>query len=362
MAFDEQIRRVLDQLTERLREEIARRLTVAADELVASAQAARETAVATAVTEAREVAARNTRESVDAAVAATRDDLNAVALAASERLAEAIRAIDRARSLTEILDALVSCAAREASRVGVLLVGGGELRGWRFVGFGPAFDTANQIVGSLADAGLVAEAVRTGAAVSSDTSRPPARPAFAQLLDGREALAVPMTMSGQVVTVLYADRGPVDGESAASAMNWQSMLEVMARHAARCLEVLTAFRAARVLTERPDVPPESASDRVGAGATHVGKSADAGAEEMSETAHRYARLLVSEIKLYHEAAVIAGRRERDLAARLGAEIARARVLYEQRVGPQPRPGPDYFHAELVRTLANGDASLLGQTT
>jgi hypothetical protein len=69
-------------------------------------------------------------------------------------------------------------------------------------------------------------------------------------------------------------------------------------------------------------------------------------------------LLVSEIKLYHEPAVAAGQRERDLASRLGGEIARARVLYEQRVPAAVRDRTDYFRDELVRTLANGDATLL----
>jgi hypothetical protein len=62
--------------------------------------------------------------------------------------------------------------------------------------------------------------------------------------------------------------------------------------------------------------------------------------------------------MYHEPEVLAGRRDRDLAARLGGEIERARVLYEQRVAPEVRSRTDFFHAELVRTLANGDASLL----
>jgi hypothetical protein len=67
---------------------------------------------------------------------------------------------------------------------------------------------------------------------------------------------------------------------------------------------------------------------------------------------------VSEIKLYHEPAVIAGRLEGDLGARLGGEIARARLLYDQRVPPHVRQHADYFHDELVRTLANGNARLL----
>ena len=81
-----------------------------------------------------------------------------------------------------------------------------------------------------------------------------------------------------------------------------------------------------------------------------------------EAARRYARLLISEIKLYHEPEVIAGRRDRDVVSRLGGEIARARVLYEQRVPAHVRSATDHFHAELVRTLADGDPSLLGQTT
>jgi hypothetical protein len=81
-------------------------------------------------------------------------------------------------------------------------------------------------------------------------------------------------------------------------------------------------------------------------------------EEADSSARRYAKLLVSEIKLYHEAAVVAGRRDRDLATRLGGEISRARVLYEQRVPAAIRDRADYFRDELVRTLANGDATLL----
>jgi hypothetical protein len=85
---------------------------------------------------------------------------------------------------------------------------------------------------------------------------------------------------------------------------------------------------------------------------------DASGSEEDTSARRYARLLVSEIKLYHEPAVIDGRRDRDLATRLGGEIARARVMYEERVPVHVRERHDFFREELVKTLANGDASLL----
>ena len=63
----------------------------------------------------------------------------------------------------------------------------------------------------------------------------------------------------------------------------------------------------------------------------VGQAPESARLDDVTAAQRYARLLVSEIKLYHEADVVAGRRDRDLVRRLGGEIARARVLYDQRV-------------------------------
>ena len=203
--------------------------------------------------------------------------------------------------------------------------------------------------------------MRTGAAVSSDTSGRTAAPAFAELPQGREALAVPIPMGGQVVGVLYADQGHADDQGRASAIAWPDALEVMARHAARCLEAFTAFKAARVLTERPDVPPGTATDQPDIAGPRAGRL-DEDPEDDSDSARRYARLLVSEIKLYHEAAVVAGRRERDLATRLGGEIARARVLYEQRVAASVRAAPTTSTRSSCARSPTATRACLGQAT
>ena len=163
-------------------------------------------------------------------------------------------------------------------------------------------------------------------------------------------LAVPVPMSGQVVAVLYADEGPSNASDRELGVGWPAALEVMARHAARCLEAITAFRAAQVLTERLDV--------AGAKSDPDTRADGRDKEDSDHAAKRYARLLVSEIKMYHEAAVVAGRKDRDLMTRLGGEIARARALYEQRLSPEAKKSRDYFQDELVRTLADGDAALL----
>lgn len=281
--------------------------------------------------------------------------------AAGERLADAIRALDRARSLSEILDTLASCAAREAERVGIVLAAGGRFRGWRFIGFNGAIDEPNRIDFADDEAGVIAEAARSGIVATADaaTSAPP----FAARESGCATVAVPLVLGGEAVAVLYGEvkrqkvegqreadedrRGADDARSEPADGRSERALEILARHASRCLESVTAFKAARLMTERPDLAPILAS----------GRGADNQADE-DAAALRYARLLVSEIRLYHEPEIVAGRRDRDLATRLGGEISRARVLYEQRVPAAVRARGDYFHSEVVRTLANGDETLV----
>jgi hypothetical protein len=76
-------------------------------------------------------------------------------------------------------------------------------------------------------------------------------------------------------------------------------------------------------------------------------------------ARRFARLLVSEIKLYNEQKVTDGRAGGNLYDRLRDEIDRSRQMYDKRVHASVSPRFDYFHQELVNTLAEGDASKLG---
>ncbi len=247
--------------------------------------------------------------------------------ATGERLADAIRAIDRSRSLSEVLDTLASCAGRETTRAAVFLVREDQLRGWRFIGFGPDFDRASAVEASLTDGGILSDAVRTEGAISTDSSVPGAAPRFAEVGPGCEMIAAPVLVGGRVVAALYADQQVTGLEGRAARFAWRPALEMMARHAGRCLEGITAIRAAQLLTDSPRQSVER------------GGPVDGPASDEDSAARRYARLLVSEIKLYHEADVLAGRRERDLGTRLGGEIARSRTLVRStraRAGPRRR--------------------------
>lgn len=82
-------------------------------------------------------------------------------------------------------------------------------------------------------------------------------------------------------------------------------------------------------------------------------------KRLHNDARRFARLLVSEIKLYNEQKVKEGRSEGDIYERLREDIDRSRQMYDKRVAPPVAASHDYFHEELINTLAEGDASKLG---
>jgi flagellar biosynthesis/type III secretory pathway protein FliH len=194
----------------------------------------------------------------EAGIAQGRGEGASAAVAATERLVDAVRAIDRSRSLSEVLDTLASSAGREAARVALLIVEPRSLRRWRFIGFGP-LDADGPFEVEPPEAGVIADAVNTAAVVAVSASPERRPPSFASLPDGHDLVALPITMGGSVVAVLYADRGGADREDDDArdegvhpsdrplALTWRTSLELMARHAARCLETITAFRTAQAL-------------------------------------------------------------------------------------------------------------------
>jgi hypothetical protein len=322
LNFDEQLSRAVETLGERLRDDISRQLRQLADDLSESAKVDREAAVAAVpVPEA------------PAALATTVDHD-----ATHTWLLEGIRRIDSARSLNDVLSAVVDAATQHGLRVGLFLVHESRVRAHQPPAFAASFAGLDI---PLQNAGIVGDAIqqRRAASGSRDSRLPP----FASS-DTVEAAAFPIELDGKAVAVLYVERQDTE----VPALN-PAALEVLARHAARALEALTAFKAARALA-----PADT-------GSMSPAPPANAGADQ-EEAARRYARLVISEIKLYNEDAVAEGRRAGDLATRLGGEIARARALYEQRVPVHFRGAAEHFQAELVRTLGGGDATLFEKAT
>ena len=172
-------------------------------------------------------------------------------------------------------------------------------------------------------------------------------PRFASLAPDRAAIAVPLLVGAEAVAVLYADDAV--GEMPMVPAPWPEAVEILCRHASASLAHLTAASAVEGM-RRSFISPHSAGG--------AADTASSGSDDTT-SARRYARLLVSEIKLYNEPAVRVGRQNRDLLARLAPEIDRARKLYEQRIAPSVAARSRLFQQELVQTLADGDATLLG---
>jgi hypothetical protein len=258
-----------------------------------------------------------------------------------------LRAIDEASTLTDALAAAVRGAALESPRAALFVVSGTTLQEWPVEGIPPL--DAGPIRAEGREAGFLAEALRTGETVSIDGGQAQSAPMFAGLSPGRRAIAVPFVLDGHPVAVLYADEG-IDGQPLAS---WLETVQILGRHATSVVASLTAVRTAQAMRCIASATPTA--DRSSLDAASSPSAVETDDEEQS--ARRYAKLLVSEIKLYNDGAVRVGRERRDLRTRLHDEIERARELYHRRVGSAVADRDQYFQQELVLTLADGDQSL-----
>lgn len=327
-------------------------------------------------------------------------------------LKSAIDDIDNQRSQSEILGTLVNRAASYAPRVAFFLIKNDQAVGWRARGLEGSIgdDAVRDIILPLA-----ADTPIKGAYESRATASvlPGAYTEDHLLLDqfGAEPpprlVAVPLVVRDKTVAVLYADSAQLD----ADAINLEA-IETLVRVAGMAVELLAVTRSAPV--ERPAryeptpfVKPEAAAAKQfnGAGGTTTelqepasvsaapphdapptdeaiasstatsplatsrrygsDRDADFPVEVSDEerplhnAARRFARLLVSEIKLYNEQKVRDGRDAGDIYERLREDIDRSRDMYDKRVAPPVAAHYDYFHQELVNTLAEGDEAKFG---
>jgi hypothetical protein len=82
-------------------------------------------------------------------------------------------------------------------------------------------------------------------------------------------------------------------------------------------------------------------------------------QDLHRKAQRFARLLVDEIKLYNQAKVDEGRKNKDLYDLLQDVIEKSRVTYQKRYGSTVAASANYFEREIIRGLAEDDPSLMG---
>ncbi|KXK00140.1 MAG: chromosome segregation ATPase-like protein [Acidobacteria bacterium OLB17] len=119
--------------------------------------------------------------------------------------------------------------------------------------------------------------------------------------------------------------------------------------------------AAPVQEAAPEPTPVASAPRSRLSERHIDLPVEVSDEErrFHTDARRFAKLLVSEIKLYNQETVAQGRESGDLYDRLKEAIDRSREMYDNRVLPVVAAKFDYFHYELVNSLAEGNEEKLG---
>jgi hypothetical protein len=280
-------------------------------------------------------------------------------------LNSAVSSIQDGEAQPEILRALLEGAAKFSGRAALFVIRGATATGWQ----GRGFDDDDAIKKFSVDTaeGLASRAVqdRMPAAAAAAEFDSKFVSAMGNPSDGN-AVVLPLVVKEKVAALVYADAGTADGTLDPSA------LHVLVRSAGQWLEVLSLRKAgggaaaAEPEKEAQPEPPAKAPPRAAEPPPPpppppASEEPDIPAEdqEVHKKAKRFAKLLVDEIKLYNQAKVTEGRQKRDLYDRLKEDIEKSRATYEKRYGQTPAASGDYFSREVLRILAENDASLMG---
>jgi hypothetical protein len=294
----------------------------------------------------------------------------------SATLQKTIAAIQAGTTQKEILRALLDNTVLYSGRAALFVVKNGSATGWQGVAFGnndAIKDFSLDLGSGLASRAMQSRTSQTGSAADMGAR-------FSSQFGAAkgEVAVLPLLLKDKVSALVYADGGNDAGTLDVAA------LDVLVRATSAWLELIAQRKQAQKDgTPEPEMhaPAPAANDPFAAhaplhskvqeepapmaamsaaagwgGATSAPGGEDA---EMHKKAQRFARLLIDEIKLYNHAKVSEGRKHKDLYDRLKEDIEKSRSTYQKRYGNTAAGGADYFSQELIRSLAEDDASLLG---
>jgi hypothetical protein len=333
----------------------------------------------------------------------------------SANLLKAISAIQSGTTQREILRALLDNTVRYSGRAALFVVKTGAATGWQGRGFTKDGDDTIKDFALNVTVGVAEQALRSRMPFSGAThdNDPEFVARFGAPADDR-LLVLPLLLKEKVAALVYADAG-VEGGGKLDA----AAVELLVLATSAWLEVASLRKQA--LKEEKEEPAESTGEKaesapapahaapahsdpfaahapmhiasvpepvaappvvppveveqpvavaqaepvVTAAAAAPAPAPDAFANlspedaDVHRKAHRFARLLVDEIKLYNQVKVSEGRKHKDLYDRLKEDIEKSRATYQKRYGNTAAGGADYFSQELVRSLAEDDTSIMG---
>jgi hypothetical protein len=311
----------------------------------------------------------------------------------SEKLLAAVAAVQASAGQRDILNSLLDQTAGFCARSVLCVVKQEVVTVWQAIGF----DDDEALRDFLLDsgAGLIRHVLSTREPATGDTTQMDARflSTFGAPVNG-ECHMLPLFLKEKVAAILYADAGT------ANASCERAALDLLARFTSIWLEAQggrkgahdeapahetapveahsapaaglaahapewsqgPAAAAAPALVPAPvsaPAPAPVASPQVAAQAAPAPAAISAADADTHKRAQRFARLLIDEIKLYNKGKVEEGLKQKDLYDRLHDDIDKSRASYAKRYGSTAAVSGDYFVKELIRGLAQGDATTLG---
>jgi hypothetical protein len=306
-----------------------------------------------------------------------------VARGGSDKLLAAVAAVQAGTGQRDILNSLLDQTAGFCARSVLFVVKQEVATVWQAIGFDD--DDAVRDFSLDSDTRLLQHVLGKREPATGDTTQMDARflNTFGAPVNG-ECHLLPLFLKDKVAAVLYADAGT------ANASCERAALDLLARFTSVWLEaqggrkgahedapapeqptaeahtspaagtsanapewspaVAVAAAPAKEPTVAPAMAPQVAAEAAGMPAADV---------DTHKRAQRFARLLIDEIKLYNKGKVEEGIKQKDLYDRLRDDIDKSRASYAKRYGSTVAVSGDYFVQELVRGLAQGDASTLG---
>ena len=317
-------------------------------------------------------------------------------------LLRGVAAIHAGGTQKEILRALLDGVAQHSGRTALFVLKGGAASGWQGRGFEDndavkefGLDTSR----GLPERVLHEKAPFSGQILDMD-------PRFVDHV-GRPAdehiVMLPLLLKDKVAAVIYADGGlemnrldtaaiellvvstsawleltsmrkqtPREAAyaegvpAASSAQGATSFNDPFAGHAPKHTATASAAAYDQPAVSEPAPAAEVISAAAAAAGVDPGRTSGHAGATLSEEdadvhrkAQRFARLLVDEIKLYNQAKVAEGRKNKDLYDRLKEDIDKSRATFKKRYGNTAAASVDYLQAELVRSLAEDDISIMG---
>ncbi len=324
-------------------------------------------------------------------------------------LVHAVASIHAGSTQKEILRGLLDAGSGYCSRIALFVVKAGAASGWQSRGFGHDGEDSDAVKDFALDlnAGPAAHSFHNRVATPGNIAEMGA--GFAQHFGAprnEQLILLPLALKDKVAALLYADGGDT------GTLN-SSALELLVMATSAWLEVASLRKQAAPKDEAEAhayVPPVAASAALAPPVAHAqvvssfsdpfashapmhipaqapppaappqvlhvaAAHASAAAApavaadplaslppadaDTHRKAQRFAKLLVDEIKLYNQAKVSEGRRNKDLYDRLREDIDKSRGTFQKRYGNTAAASVDYFHQELMRSLAEDDITVMG---